>query len=158
MCPRQGASHTTDNVETKSGCIYSTQILSRHCRPSPAHCALSGTLTRLTQVQNFAFTFYTSETILCIDTFSSKLYNIHSYKTQSAPQQTYEGWMAWVSTYLLSLAGPVVNHYTGDGGIAISLLVHWSPSRHMQTCKRYMTMFKMYVHLSAKHTCTSKYC
>ena len=91
MCPRQGASHTTDNVETKSGCIYSTQILSRHCRPSPAHCALSGTLTRLTQVQNFAFTFYTSETILCIDTFSSKLYNIHSYKTQSAPQQTYEG-------------------------------------------------------------------
>ena len=46
---------------------------------------------------------------------------------------------------VLSLAGPVVNHYTGDGGIAISLLVHWSPSRHMQTCKRYMTMFKMYV-------------
>ena len=52
----------------------------------------------------------------------------------------------------------LLDHYTGDGGIAISLLVHWSPSRHMQTCKRYMTMFKMYVYLSAKHTCTSKCC
>ena len=64
------------------------------------------------------------------------LQNIHSYKTRSALQQTeLDEWPGFPAIYFPWLV-QLWDHYTGDGGIAISLLVHWSPSRHMQTCKR----------------------
>ena len=155
-CARARAPVTQQTMWKQSLVVY---ILRKSCldiADHPLHTVWNSNKTNSSP----AFCIHlTRVKLFCVLTlFLQNYIHIHSYKTQSTPQQTYEGWMAWVSTYLLDLAGPVVNHYTGDGGIAISLLVHWSPSRHMQTCKRYMTMFKMYVHLSAKHTCTSKYC